>query len=185
MERIKQVIVVEGRDDTAAIKRALDADTIETHGFGIRKSTWELIANAYKTRGIIIFTDPDYSGNEIRRRLKAKFPEALEAFLARADATKDGDIGIENAEPDAIIEALEKAHADREEIREEFTSYDLVKDGLAGGPGAKEMREEVGKILGIGYGNVNTFTDRLNRYGISREEYNGAILTAGNKVHKG
>ena len=84
--KIKEIIVVEGRDDTAAIKRALDADTIETHGFGIRKSTWELIEKAYNERGIIIFTDPDYSGNEIRRKLKAKFPEAKEAFLSRSQA---------------------------------------------------------------------------------------------------
>ena len=60
---VKEVIVVEGRDDTAAIKRAIDADTIETHGFGIRRTTWELIENASRERGIIIFTDPDYSGN--------------------------------------------------------------------------------------------------------------------------
>lgn len=28
---IKEVIVVEGRDDTVAVQRAVDADTIETH----------------------------------------------------------------------------------------------------------------------------------------------------------
>lgn len=31
---IKEVIVVEGRDDTVAIKRAVEADTIET---GVRR----------------------------------------------------------------------------------------------------------------------------------------------------
>ncbi|MBR5489075.1 MAG: ribonuclease M5, partial [Firmicutes bacterium] len=44
---VKEIIVVEGRDDTAAIKRAVDANTIETHGFGIRKETWDLIEKAY------------------------------------------------------------------------------------------------------------------------------------------
>ena len=62
---VKEIIVVEGRDDTAAIKRAVDANTIETHGFGIRKETWDLIEKAYNEKGIIIFTDPDFAGNEI------------------------------------------------------------------------------------------------------------------------
>ncbi|MBQ2747788.1 MAG: ribonuclease M5 [Firmicutes bacterium] len=174
---LKEVIVVEGRDDTAAIKRALDADTIETHGFGIRKSTWELIEKAYNERGIIIFTDPDYSGNEIRRKLKAKFPEAKEAFLSRDDATKKNDIGIENAEPEAILEALGKAHATYREKRSEFTASGLIADGLSGGSGSREKREKLGKILGIGYGNVNQMADKLNRYGITREEYNEALRT--------
>ena len=66
---IKEIIVVEGRDDTAAIRQSVDAVTIETHGYGIRQSTWELIDKAYETTGIIIFTDPDTAGEQIRRRL--------------------------------------------------------------------------------------------------------------------
>lgn len=177
MEILKEVIVVEGRDDTSAIKRALDADTIETHGFGITKATWELIEKAYNERGIIVFTDPDYSGNEIRRRLKEKFPDAKEAFLSRKDATKKDDIGIENAEPEAILEALSKAHATYREKRTEFTASQLIRDGLSGGSGSKEKREKLGKILGIGYGNVAQMADKLNRYGITREEYNEALRT--------
>ena len=61
--KIEEVIVVEGRDDTAAVKRAIDGLTLETHGFGIRRETWALIEKAYRETGIIIFTDPDYAGD--------------------------------------------------------------------------------------------------------------------------
>lgn len=169
--RIKEVIVVEGRDDTAAIKRAVDADTIETHGFGIRRETWQLIEKAYKEKGIIVFTDPDFAGNEIRRRLTEKFPDAAHAYLSRKDASKDGDIGIENADPDSIIEALSKAHYTLEEKREEFTSADMLMYGLAGGAQAAERRDRLGKALGIGYGNNKQFLNKLNKYGITREEF--------------
>jgi ribonuclease M5 len=37
---IKEIIVVEGRDDEAAIKRAIEAETIATHGFGIKAETF-------------------------------------------------------------------------------------------------------------------------------------------------
>ena len=74
--KIKEAIVVEGRDDTIAVKRAVDGLTIETHGFGIRRETWQVIEKAYSEQGIIIFTDPDFSGEEIRRKLTAQFPDA-------------------------------------------------------------------------------------------------------------
>ncbi len=35
--RIKEFIVVEGKDDTTAIKRAVNADTIETNGSAINQ----------------------------------------------------------------------------------------------------------------------------------------------------
>ena len=174
---VKEVIIVEGRDDTAAVKRALDADTIETHGFGIRKEIWNRIEKAYEERGIIIFTDPDYAGNEIRRRLKERFPDAGEAFLAKSDAERDGDIGIENAAPEAIFEALRKAHFTKTQPYFEFCEEDLMRSSLAGKNGSRKRRAQIGKILGIGYGNTAAFLDRLNRYGITREEYNEALRT--------
>ncbi len=172
---IKEVIVVEGRDDTAAIKRAVDAVTIETHGFGIRRETWQLIEKAYKEKGIIIFTDPDHAGNEIRKRLTEKFPEAGQAYLSRKDATKADDIGIENADPESIREALEKAHFTLEEKRDEFTAADMARYGLVGGSGASELRDRLGKKLGIGYGNSKQFLNKLNRYGVTREEFMKAL----------
>ncbi|MHC1723337.1 MAG: ribonuclease M5 [Aminipila sp.] len=171
MESIAEVIVVEGRDDQAAIKRAIDTETIATHGYGIKKSTWDLIERAYNTRGIIIFTDPDFAGEEIRKKLKAKFPKAKDAYLARVDATKAGDIGIENAEPEAILEALEKAHCTKAEIITEFTMQDLMMYGLAGGAGASDKRSRLGKALGIGYGNSAAFLNKLNQYGITRQQF--------------
>ena len=48
--KIKEAIVVEGRDDTAVLKQVTDALIIETHGFGIAKTTWELLEKAYKEK---------------------------------------------------------------------------------------------------------------------------------------
>ncbi len=171
METIQEIIVVEGRDDQAAVKRAIDAQTIATHGFGISRDTWELIEKAYKEKGIIIFTDPDFAGEEIRRRIKERCPEAKEAFLDRKAATKAGDIGIENASPGDILEALEKAQCTKTTLEILYTQDDLRKYGLSGGPGSKDRRIRLGKVLGIGYGNGAAFLNKLNRYGIPREKF--------------
>ena len=182
-KRIEQIIVVEGRDDTAAILRSVDAVTIETHGYGIRPSTWDVIDKAYETAGIIIFTDPDTAGEQIRRRLAERYPNAEHAFLDRSLAEKDGDIGIENASPESIREALAKAHrpasADRT-VQETgpadaFTRDDLFRWGLDGVPGAARRRQEVGNRLGIGMASSKTFLRRLNHFGISREEVETAL----------
>lgn len=181
--KINEAIVVEGRDDTAAVKQAADCMIIETHGFGIRRETWQLIEKAYKEKGIIIFTDPDFSGEEIRRKLSVKFPEAKQAFLDRKSAEKKGDIGIENATPEAIAEALLKAHctaaaaADADEL---FTEEELFEAGLAGDSSAKERREQMGKILGIGYGNAKSFLGKLNKFRISKEDFYEALRTIDN-----
>lgn len=182
--RIKETIVVEGRDDTAAIKRSVDALTIETHGYGIRPDTWDLIAKANAATGIIIFTDPDHAGEQIRKRLLERFPDAGEAFLDVDAATAaDGDIGIENASDEAIQNALAKARrggvagkvTEGKATAESFTQSDMFKWGLAGREGAAERRAELGKIIGIGFANSKTFLQRINRFGVSREEIEEAI----------
>ena len=172
---IKEVVVVEGRDDTAAVLRALPCETIETHGFGIKKETWDLLKKAYDTKGLIIFTDPDHSGVEIRKKLSEKFPNAKQAYLIQEDAYKDGDIGIENAKPESILKALESAKCTLAALRNEFSMKDIFDAGLSGRDDAAKRRNELGKILGIGYSNANSFLKKLNSYDITREEFEKAL----------
>ena len=173
MEKIKidEVIVVEGKDDTAAILKAVDAVTIETHGFGMSENMWELIDSAYEKKGIIIFTDPDRAGENIRRKILSKYPDARQAFLDRDKARKKDNIGIENAAPEDIVEALKKAKCSTSDETEVFTREDLIRNRLTGFPESAELRKKVGDVLGIGYANGKTFLKRLNRFGITREDF--------------
>lgn len=170
-KRIKEAIVVEGKDDTAAINEAVIAQTIETHGFGMPDSIWSIIDKAYSENGIIIFTDPDYAGEKIRRKVAEKYPDAKQAFLPKDKALKKGNIGVENAKPEDIIEALEKAHCTAGKEYKEFTQEDMIYYGLTGASDSRERREKLGVILSIGYGNTKTFLKKLNMFGITREEF--------------
>ena len=51
MKKIKEVIVVEGKDDTKQIQRAVDADTFETNGSALSSSDIEQLKKLQKTRG--------------------------------------------------------------------------------------------------------------------------------------
>ena len=184
MERVclREAVVVEGRDDEAAVLRAADAAVLSTHGWGMSEESLERIRSAYERQGIIILTDPDHAGEEIRRSLTALFPEAKQAYLARPDAEKqkDGrtlDVGVENAKPEVIRDALLAAKAQVRDAsagaaagRDPVTPADLFELGLAGRPGSNTLRQAVGKDLGIGNCNARAFCRRLAAFGITREE---------------
>ena len=172
---IKAIIVVEGRDDTAAVKRAVRCETIETHGFGISDETWQRLYEAEKRAGLIVFTDPDFAGEDTRKRMKERFPKAAHAYLTKEDALSGRDIGIENAHPKAIVEALSKVHSHGNFAGGGFTRDDLFKAGLDGVEGAAARRAAVGKLLGIGYGNGEAFLRRLNGYGIEKDAFYEAV----------
>lgn len=172
---INEVIVVEGRDDVAAVKRAVDAETIITHGFGITNETLKRIKFAQQRKGVIIFTDPDFAGETIRKTISNKIKGCKHAFLPREEAIKDNDIGIENATPESIRTALSKVRSEVSDKRNEFKKIDLIINDLVGQQNASKRRDKLGKILGIGYGNSKQFLNRLNNYGITREEFENAL----------
>jgi len=172
---IKEIIVVEGRDDITAVKNAVEAEVIATGGFGYSKEFVENLKVIAEKRGIIILTDPDHAGERIRRDLAKHIKKCKHAFLPQGKAFKNGDIGVENATKEDIIEAIKRARPTMTKRREEFTKGDLIEYGLAGGVGSKRKREILGDLLGIGYGNSKQFLSRLNNFGISREEFIRAL----------
>ncbi len=175
--KIKEVIVVEGKDDTTAIRRAVDADTIETNGSAINETTIEKIKLAQKNRGVIVFTDPDFPGEKIRKIITQQVPGCKHAFITKEEALKSRGrgLGVEHASPQTILKALEQAHEMSGSIVEEITQEDLIDAGLIGGSGAKEKREKIGKLLKIGYTNGKQLHKRLMMFQISRNEFAAAI----------
>lgn len=73
--KIREVIVVEGKDDTKRINMAVNADTLETRGSAISDETLEQIEELQEKRGVIVFTDPDFSGEKSEKLFKKQFRE--------------------------------------------------------------------------------------------------------------
>ena len=176
---LKEVLVVEGKMDTVAIRKALEADTIETGGFTLAPYTLRQIEAAYKKRGIIILTDPDGAGERIRHFLTERFPEAGQAFIPKIQATAHNDVGVEQAQPEAILAALAKVRHHEYRPQAEFNHMDLFNNNLNGSPQAAARRDALGAELGIGYGNAKRFLERLNHYGVCREEFQAALAKIG------
>jgi ribonuclease M5 len=174
---IKEIIVVEGKDDTTAVKRAVNADTIETGGSAIGAAVLKRIALAQERRGVIVFTDPDHAGERIRKIVAAKVPGCKHAFLTQEQAAYKGDIGVENASVEAIQFALANVKTEYLGAVAQLLMSDLIEAGLISHPEAASRRLEVGKILGIGYCNGKQFFKRCAMFQISKEEFEAAVET--------
>jgi ribonuclease M5 len=172
---IKEIIVVEGKADISAVKRAVDAQVISTNGLGINDKIINVIKRASKNKGVIILTDPDYPGKKIRNMLASEIENCKHAFIPRNKANKDGDIGVENASVEAIREALENAKAVVSHDRQVFSNKDMVYYELVGSKNASKRRSMLGDELGIGYCSAKQFLKRLNSFGITKEELEEAI----------
>ncbi len=175
--KIQEIIVVEGKDDTVAIKRAMNADTIETNGSAVNDAIIEQIRHAQEKRGVIIFTDPDYPGDKIRHTISSQVPGCKHAFLPKQQAiAKSGKgLGVEHASSIDIRSALQEAQQMQAEPVELITFADLHLLGLTAGAGAKEKRERLGVALRIGYANAKQLHHRLMKFGITLEEFQEAV----------
>ncbi|KGX90092.1 ribonuclease M5 [Pontibacillus halophilus JSM 076056 = DSM 19796] len=171
--KIKEVIVVEGRDDTVNVHRAVDADTIETNGSAVNHTVLEQIKHAQEKRGVIIFTDPDYPGERIRHIITQAVPGCKHAFLPRKEALAKGkgSLGVEHASPEAVREALQSVYEMTETYETDITREDLVIFGLNGGAKAKDRRQKLGSKLKIGYTNGKQLYKRLSMFEITRGEF--------------
>jgi ribonuclease M5 len=176
--KIKEIIVVEGKDDTVAIRRALDADTIETNGSAINEQTIIKIKLAQETRGVIVFTDPDYPGEKIRQTIAQQVPGCKHAFLPKGEALhKYGKgVGVEHASPDSIRKALQDVHLMQDTILEQITKEELIYAGLIGGSGSNEKRARLGELLKIGYTNGKQLHKRLMMFQVSKQDFDHAMM---------
>jgi ribonuclease M5 len=176
---IREMIVVEGKDDTTAVRRAVGADTIETGGSAVGEEVLKRIELAYERRGVIILTDPDAPGERIRKIVAERVPGAKHAFLTRDEARGRKGLGVEHASDEAIRRALEAVRDP--ELQTAFPAEadivwsDLLDGGLIVHANAARRRERMGELLGIGYANGKQFHKRCAMFRISKEEFAGAL----------
>ncbi len=182
--KIPEVIVVEGKDDTANLRRFYEVDTYETRGSAIDQNDLERIATLQELRGVIVFTDPDYNGERIRKIIMQEIPQAKHAFLNRGEAvpkskTKGRSLGVEHAS----FEDLEKALSGlvgsyyEDEYYFDITKSALMRLGLLMGSDSRKRREYLGEALRIGYCNGKQLIKRLELFGICLAQVEEALAS--------
>ena len=174
--KIKEIIVVEGRDDITAIKRVVDAHIIALNGFSaLSKKTINKMVELSQNNDLILFTDPDFAGKKIRDTLKRYIPNIKHAFISQKDATRNDNIGVENANDEAILDALKNVITANQNIENRFSIEDLIDNGFVSGSNAKKRRVMLGDTLKIGYYNAKQLLKALNSFNISREQFEKTV----------
>ena len=141
---IKEVVVVEGINDTKRLQSFFDVDTIETHGLGLKKETIELIKQINKERGVILFLDPDTPGEKIRNKINSLIPNLKNAFVLKEDARTKKKVGIEHADKKTLQEALDNLITYTDE-KQSITQEEYNSLGLNGYKDSSSKRENLPK----------------------------------------
>ena len=108
------VIIVEGKNDRARLRRLLsgEVDILCTFGTPGPDQIDQLVRQV-GNRELYIFTDNDASGRRIRGILRDAFPDAGHIY------TRKGYPGVENTPDEYLIQQLEKAGLEDYIIRPE------------------------------------------------------------------
>ena len=73
--KIREVIVVEGKDDTKRINMAVNADTLETRGSAISDETLEQIEELQEKRGVSCLPIRIFQAKKSEKLFKKQFRE--------------------------------------------------------------------------------------------------------------
>lgn len=158
MIEIKQAILVEGKYDKIRLSSLLKANIIVCHGFGIfkNKEMVDMLRRLAKKDGLLVLTDSDRAGFLIRGYVKgciregkvyhAYIPEILGKERRKKEPSKEGLLGVEGMDTQALMRALERSGIFDDQSREErrrITLLDLYEDGLSGGKNSSLLRREL------------------------------------------
>lgn len=163
---IKEVVVVEGKTDTCKLKSIFDVQTIETNGLNLSKSKMNEIKRIAKTKGIILFLDPDGPGEKIRKKIMEEVPGAFNCFIKKDDIKRNSKkIGIAEANVEAIIKAFDnvKKFTNNNKSLEWNEYIDLNLDN-------KQKRQIICDKLKISCCNNKQLFKRLNMLDLSFEQ---------------
>lgn len=167
MIKVKEVIVCEGRYDKDTLSQVFDAVIIETGGFGVfnDREKLALLRRLAEARGLVILTDSDGAGFQIRGYLKgaidpklvkhAYIPDIPGRERRKKTASKAGTLGVEGMRPEVLVEALRRAGATFESAEssggeaEELSAADMYALGLSGRPGSAALRAALLTELGL------------------------------------
>ena len=168
MHRIKEVIVVEGKYDKNTLSQVVDAVIVETSGFSLfhDQEKRRLLKTLAESKGLIVLTDSDGAGFQIRNYIKGMIKPSLvkHAYIPdvpgkerrKKKPTREGKLGVEGIQPEILLEALINAGASFEDEdpitlshRSGITKADLYAVGLSGKENSAEKRRALQRKLGL------------------------------------
>ena len=164
MIKCRMPVIVAGKYDRITLSSLLDGTILETGGFGIyhNRELMEMLRVMAKKTGIIVLTDSDAAGFQIRNHIRSAIQEGTIVHVYIPDvygkerrksvASKEGKLGVEGLDAATLEAAFRKAGIGTEEVSrpgEPVTKTDLYLWGFTGTDGASERRRRLLSKLGF------------------------------------
>lgn len=160
--KISLPIIVEGRYDKSSLSGFLDATILTTDGFSIfNNKEKQALLRRVAQGGIIILTDSDGGGKQIRKFLAGILPsDKIHNLYIPKIAGKEsrkrkpsasGNLGVEGMDKDVILRLIEPftvGKSDRNKGKM-ITKVDFFFDGLTGCDRASENRAIICRECGL------------------------------------
>lgn len=191
MIKVKEAVIVEGKYDKIKLSNILDGLIVEINGFGIYKdkNRMKFIRKLAEERGIIIITDSDHSGFQLRNFIASSvgkdkvkhiyIPDVYGKEKRKDKPSKEGKIGVEGISDDVLSDLFEKGGVVCLDSNSEnrITNYDLFEAGLSGAPNATQNKKKLLKKLNLPeFLSTNSLLSYLNSV-MTRDEFFDYITT--------
>ena len=171
MNRIEDLIVVEGKTDIDFLSSFIDADFYSVNGSAVNEKDLNFLKNVAKQRGIIVLTDPDFPGEKIRNYLNENIPNLKNAYVKKENSIKNHKVGVAESTKDEVLNALKNVVIYNKEKKNNYLTYiDLYELELVGAKNSKKLRKIVDDYYHTGKSNGKALLKKLNYLSVKKEE---------------
>jgi ribonuclease M5 len=188
--KLDRAVVVEGKYDKIKLSAIVDGVILVTNGFGIYrdKELCKLIRFYAEKSGLVIITDSDRAGRQIRSHIKSIVPKEFHENIAnihipqihgkekrKSQPSKEGTLGVEGISADILRSLLEKYKLSAESVsradeHERITKNDMYMLGLSGRPDSSLTRRRLAEKMGFPDGlSASALLDLLNTVSTKQE----------------
>ncbi|MBR2971981.1 MAG: DUF4093 domain-containing protein [Clostridia bacterium] len=195
--KISLPIIVEGKYDKSTLLSIFDTTVVTLGGFGIFNSKEkQALIKKLALGGIIVLTDSDGAGKQIRSFLNGIVPKdkiynlyipKIEGKERRKSSpSKEGYLGVEGMSREELVRILSPFILNNRDsgerlakTRENITKVDFYRDKLTGFDNSSLRRDELARLFDLPSGMTpNALLDALNIIA-TREEYTEAVKKLG------
>ena len=157
------ILVVEGKEDASYLSNYISSEIVTTNGFEISKETVSYL----KDKKIIVLTDPDEAGKNIRNKLNELLPNSINVEVDIKKCVRNTKNGVAECDIDEVLTKLKPFATNQKDTESDISLTDLYNLGLMNN---KDLRERACKKLNLGKCNAKTMYKRLLNNNIKLEQ---------------
>src|SRR5574344_1202534 len=142
--KIDALIVVEGQSDIDFLSSFLDCNFYKVNGSSVNENDIIFLKKAKEKQQIIILTDPDFPGIQIRNKINEKIPGCFNAYVRKEVSIKNHKVGVAESSKEEVLKGLENCKTFNTSFEKgNVVMGDLYELGLVGNERSKILRLKV------------------------------------------